>query len=435
MFAFRDDELAKLEKDFSKPVSSFNFIFGRRKVGKTSLVNEYISGKEALYLSCVEMVPSLLYKSLAQQVVNFFKSKENIEEISSFKELLELIALCEVNNKTVIVFDDFQNLMKIEKSILASFYTLWNRKIKAKNFQIIIASSIHSSQKEDINIYGKASVYMVLKSLNFNMIKSILPNLNKNDSMYVYSAFGTNPQYLKLYDVKKDFLLNIKENLLSYEKFIFHEGLSIIKNELSEVGTYCSILHAISMGNKKIGDIAKFLNVKSSYLTRYMQKLVDIMILSKQIPVNDDPTKSKFGRYEIEDNFLKFWFCYVYPNCSLLMKGEDYPVISFIRRDFSKRLVKDAYKRYVLELIEHEPEKFLGYIPTNLGSWWNNKVNDIDVVAYNNKDITFINCKWRQRDSAKHSYEELKTNAQNFETTLNRKYTIFAKNITTKTTK
>lgn len=433
MFAFRDDELAQLEKDFSKPVSSFNFIFGRKKVGKTSLVNEYIKGKEALYLSCVEMVPSLLYKSLAQQVIHFFKPKDKTENVETFKELLELISQCEVNNKTVIVFDDFHNLVKVEKNIFSHFYTLWNRKLKAKNFQLIIASSIHSSQKEDLNIFSKASNCLMLKSLNFNMIKTMLPDLNKNDTMYVYSAFGTNPQYLELYDVKKDFLLNIKENLLTYDKFIFNEGLSIIKNELSEVGTYCSILHAISMGNKKIGDIANFLNVKSSYLTRYMQKLVDIMILSKNIPVNDNPAKSKFGRYEIEDNFLKFWFCYIYPNTSLLQKKEDYPVISFIRRDFSRRLVKDAYKRYVMELIEHEPEKFLGYIPTHLGSWWNNKVNDIDIVAYNNKDITFINCKWRQRDSAKVSYEELKTNAQNFETTLNRKYTIFAKNINTKT--
>ncbi len=433
MFAFRDDELALLEKDFAKPVSSFSFIFGRRKVGKTSLINAYIAEKNALYLSCIEMVPSLLFESLSRQVTTFFKIKID-EKVTDLKSLLTLIALCEVDTKTIIVFDDFHHLMKAEKKLLQTFYTYWGRKLKSKNIQIIICSSVHSSNKDDINIFNKASNYIRLGSLNFNIIKTLLPNLNKNDTMYVYSAFGTNPQYLALYDVKKDFILNIKDNFLNYDSFVFNEGFSIIKDELSEVGTYCSILYAIAMGNKKIGDVATFLSVKSSYLTRYMQKLVDIMILSKHIPVNDNPSKSKFGRYEIEDNFLKFWFCYIYPNSSVLKRKEYYPVISHIRRDFSNRLVKDAYKRYVLELIVHEPEKFLGYVPSAIGGWWNNKVNDIDIVAYNNKDITFINCKWRQRDSAKKSYEELKNNAQNFETSLNRKYTIFAKNITAKAT-
>ncbi len=431
MFAFRDDELSLLEKDFSKPVSSFSFIFGRRKVGKTSLINEYLQEKNALYLSCVEMVPSLFFESLSRQVASFFKIKIE-EQVTDLKALLTLISTCSVDTKTVIVFDDFHHLMKIEKKSLQTFYTLWGRKLKAKNLQIIISSSVLSSNKDDINIFNKAANYIRLESLNFNIIKSQLPDLNKNETMYVYSAFGTNPQYLELYDVKKDFILNVKDNFLSYDSFIFNEGFNIIKDELSEVGTYCSILYAIAMGNKKIGDIANFLNVKSSYLTRYMQKLVDIMILSKHIPINDNPAKSKFGRYEIEDNFLKFWFCYIYPNSSYLKRKEHYPIISHIRRDFSNRLVKDAYKRYVLELIINEPEKFLGYVPSSIGGWWNNKVNDIDIVAYNNKDITFINCKWRQRDSAKDSYEELKNNAQNFETSLNRKYTIFAKNITSK---
>ena len=428
MFLYRDHELNVLGYDFIKPKASYNFIFGRRKVGKTSLINEYIKEKNALYISCTEMIPSLLYNQLAQIIAKFFEKKLN-DKISTFEELLELINEYNVEEKVILVFDDFQNLIKQDKTILKTFYAYWTKKLKYKNLQIIFLSSLKTSDKNDAIVYLNASNSIFLKSLNFHIIKTLLPNLNKNDLMYVYSAFGTNPQYLELYDQKKDFILNIKDNFLSYDSFIYNEGINIIKNDLNEVSTYCSILYAIAMGNNKIGDIASFLNVKSSYLTRYMQKLIDILILSKNIPINDNPKTSKFGRYEIEDNFLKFWFCYIYPNSSILQKRDYYPIVSHIRRDFSKRLVKDAYRRYVLELLVNEPEKFLGYVPISIGGWWNNKTNEIDVIAHNTKDITFINCKWRQKESAKSNYEELKKNTQYFETPLNKNYAIFAKTL------
>lgn len=428
MFLSRDNELELLNNDFIKPTSSFNMIFGRRRVGKTSLINEYIKDKHALYFSCVEMIPSLLYSQLANLVSQFFKKRTKYN-ISTFEELLNVINSFEIDEKIVIIFDDFQNLIKQEKNIMNTFYSCFNKSLKFKNLQIILLSSLHSSDKSDIALYSKSNHQIFLKSLNFHIIKNFLPKLNKNDSMYVYSAFGTNPQYLKLYDEKKDFILNIKDNFLSYDSFVYNEGMNIIKNDLSDVATYCSILYAIAIGNKKIGDIATFLDVKSSYLTRYMQKLIDIMVLSKYIPIDNDPKISKFGRYEIEDNFLKFWFCYIYPNSSFLQKRDYYPIISHIRKDFSKRLVKDAYKRYVVELIDNEPSKFLGYDPIMIGGWWNNKDNEIDVVAYDRKNITFINCKWRQKESSKYNYDELKNNTKHFETTLSKKYAIFAKTL------
>lgn len=428
MFLYRDMEIDTLNEDFNKPTSSFNIIFGRRRVGKTSLINEYIKDKHALYLSCIEMTPELLFSQLANVVSQFFEKRTKYK-INSFEELLNLIVSFEIDEKIVIIFDDFQNMLKQNKHLFNQFYSIWNKNLKQKNLQIIFLSSLHSHDKNDTFIYSKANHQIFLKSLNFNIIKNYLPKLNKNDSMYVYSAFGTNPQYLKLYDEKKDFILNIKDNFLSYDSFIYNEGMNIIKNDLNEVSTYCSILYAVAMGNKKIGDIATFLHLKSSYLTRYMQKLVDIMVLSKHIPINDDVRTTKFGRYEIEDNFLKFWFCYIYPNSSLLQKRDYYPIISHIRRDFSKRLVKDAYRRYVLALVQNESEKFLGYNPIAVGGWWNNKEKEIDVIAYNHKDITFINCKWRQKESAKYNYEELKSNTKYFETSLNRKYAIFAKSM------
>ncbi len=429
MFLRREKELSILEDNFAKPTSDMLFIFGRKKVGKTALVNEYMTNKSVVYISAIEMIPKLYFNNLHKYLMNFFSVKST-EQIDSLEGILEFINAQNIIKKIVIVFDDFQNLIKIDKNALYTISSYWQKELRNKNIQLIITSSVYSSVQKDIKIYEKASSVIFLKSLDISIIKEVIPDAPKADIMYIYASFGTNPNYLKNYDIKKDFILNAKDTFLMSESWLFEEGMSIIKQDLNDILTYSSILHAISMGNNKIGEIASFLGLKSTYLTRYIQRLVDMMIICKIVPINDDKFKSKFGRYFIEDNFLKFWFCYVYPNISTLRKNDLYPVISHIRRDFSKRLVTDAYKNYVYDLISGEPEKFFGYTPIKIGSWWNNKDSEIDIVGFDDKEITFVDCRWRKKDPIEFSYKQLQKKSNNIKTPLIKKYVIFAKNYT-----
>lgn len=425
MFLNRKQELERLDKDFQLPTSTLIFLFGRKQVGKTSLINEYISDKDAIYLSCTEILPKLLFEFFTNIISKYFN--QTISTTTNLEDFLEAINGCEIKRKTVIVLDDFQNLTKLQKDALQVVYKFWSRKLKHKNIQLIISTAIHSSLPEDKKVYENANEIIMLKSLNFTVIKEIIKDVSKNDLMYIYASLGTNVKYLREYNIKKDFVLNLKEIFLNPHSDIFHDGLNIIKNDLSEIGTYSSILYAIAMGNSKIGDIAHCLDVKSSYLTRYLQKLVDMMIITKQVPITDDPSKSKFGRYNIEDNYLKFWFAYIYPNMSQLSKHDTYSVVNNIRNTFSKQMVHPAYKHYIYDLIKSNPEKFLNYTPTKVGRWWNNKDKEIDIVAYNNSDITFVDCKWRTKETAAQSYQNLKEKTQFFDTVLNKNFIIFSK--------
>ena len=429
MFLKREEELSILDDNFFKPTSDMLFIFGRKKIGKTALINEYIANKSAIYVSCIEMMPKLYFSNLHKYLMNFFGVKSSLE-IDSLEGILRFINNQKIVKKIIIVIDDFQNLLKIDKNALNTIYTCWNKELKNKNIQLVISSSIYSSVQSDVKIYNKSSAVILLKSLDISIIKEVIPDVSKTDVMYIYAAFGTNPNYLKNYNINKDFILNVKDTFLVSSSWLFEEGMSIIKQDLNDILTYSSILHAISMGNNKIGEIANFLGLKSTYLTRYIQRLVDMMTIHKVIPINDNKDKSKFGRYFIEDNFLKFWFCYVYPNISILRKNDLYPVVSHIRRDFSKRLVRDAYKNYVYDLISSEPEKFFGYIPVKIGSWWNNKDSEIDIVGFDNKEITFVDCRWRKKDSIESSYSLLRKKSNLVKTPLSKKYIIFAKNYT-----
>ena len=425
MFLYRENELEILQKDFSMPNSSFNFVFGRRKIGKTTFINSYIKGKNAFYFSFLEMMNLITFQNIHKNLEIFYNKK--LDKFEDFESFLKILTKQKFDEKLILVLDDFQNLLKVEKDALNIFYKTWNRDISSLNIQIIILSSICSSNKDDEYIYKKSSNIIKLENLPYSSIKEFLPNVQVGDIMHIFSAYGTNPEYLKLYDIKKDFLLNIKENFLSFEGSFFNEGIDFLKKDLNEISTYSSILYAIALGNNKIGDIASFLNLKSTYLTRYLQKLMDIMIIKKYVPINEDIKNSKFGRYEIEDNFIKFWFCYIYPNYSALQKNDTYGVISYIRNDFTKRIERNAYKSYILSLVKKDPYKFLGFIPYNIGSWWNNKDTQIDIIAYDSKNIIFIDSKWKDTQKLEISYSQLKQKSSEFKTTLNKKYIIFSK--------
>lgn len=423
MFLSRESEIDLLNEDFDKPNSTLNFIFGRRKVGKTALVNEYIKDKKALYLVSFETMASLLIKEFKKTIDIFFNINKN-EEISTLDDLFYYLSKNRINNKIVIVLEDIHNLIKIDKLFLINFNNYWNKYLKNMNIQFIITSSLLPNNFEILQIAKKVDNKIRLKSLGFNTIKKVLPNLSKNDQMNVYTAFGTNPKYLSFYNERKDFRTNVKNNFFRYDGFLYEEGINIIKKDLSDAITYFSILYSISMGNNKIGDIASFLNLKSTYLTRYMQKLIDLMIINRITPINQDPIKTKFGRYEIEDNFLKFWFCYVYPNANNITSNKIHNVQEHIKDDFNKRLLPSAYKKYIFEVLENNPEEFLDYIPKKIASWWNNKDLEIDFIAYNTQTITFIDCKWIKKNSLESEYRLLENKANSFVSQLERKYII-----------
>jgi len=424
MFTYRKNEINLLEEDFNKPSSSLTFIFGRRKVGKTFLINEYIKNKQALYLTAFETMPSLLINKLKESIDDFFNIK-NLEKLESLEKLINYLSKIKIDEKIIIVLENIQELLKIDKTFLIKFSNYWNNYLQKMNIQFIITSAVLPNNFDNLKIAKKVNNVIKLKSLNFNIIKQLYPELNQEDTMYVYSAFGTNPRYLSLYNTQKDFLQNIENTFLNFDSFLYSEGMNIVKKDLGDAITYCSILYAISMGNNKIGNIANFLNLKSSYLTRYMQKLVDLMIVDKTIPINDNPSKSKFGRYEIEDNFLRFWFRYVYINMNNINSNNSNKLLKYLSEDFNENFLSITYKKYVIEVLEEKFESLFDYTPKKTGSWWNNKDLEIDFIAYDSKTITFIDCKWKKDNNIEDDYNDLKTKAKNFDTQLERKYIIF----------
>ncbi len=424
MILKRAFELEILEKDFTSPTSSFTFVFGRKQMGKTTFLQEYIKNKETLFFSCIEVLPHFLFESFQQQIAKKHSIANTL--INSFEGFLQLLNSIDFTKKTVLVFDDIHILSKIQKDIFSVFHTHWNNSLKYKNIQIVFSSSIHSSSKEENFLYTYASKSIFLHAFEYNTIKMLLPNINNEEQLKLFALFGTNIKYLKQYNSEKSFEENIKEILINNQQTIQNDGILLIKSELSDTATYASILFAIANGKNKIGEIAQVLGVKSSYLTRYLQKLQDMMFITKRVPMNEDFAYSKFGRYVITDNYIKFWFKIIYFNAHLYEPNSMKKFLDYLFQSLQEELLPEAFKMHMEELVTKNFETIFGYKPICIGGWWSNKEKQIDMIAYDDCCITFIEFQLQMQENIKRIYDELKIKSEAFETVLEKKYALFS---------
>ena len=413
MFYNREDELSTLENEYKKDTSSFTVIYGRRRVGKTALIQEYIKNKPAIFFYATEANILIQLENLKSQILNLI-NKPYLKDISlqSIEQLFALIEEYDFQKKLVFVIDEYQNLAKLDKSISSRLQAIWDISLKSKNIHLILCGSVVSMMHSEVldysaPLYGRRTSSIHLKQLQFRYIKDFIPNLSLEDQMRVFASFGTIAKYLETYDGKKTFYENVKDNILNKNSFLYSEGYFLLKQELNDLTNYFSILESISKGETKIGNIASKLQVPVTHLTRYLSKLIDLDILTKETPITEpNPLKSKNGRYKFKDNFLAFWFFYVYKNYNFLEINQIDVVLQEIEQNFNDRFVSFAFEDYIKEDILYNPEKYLDFIPLKAGRWWNNK-EEIDIIAFDDENIAFIECKWQNSPTSKKAEAEL----------------------------
>ena len=403
MFINRTKELETLNREYDKKDATFSVIYGRRRVGKTALISEFIKDKPSIYLYATQDSLTIQLGMLTQQIKEFANPQiRDYLNFKTFEEAFEFISKLELDSKLVIVIDEYQNLVYKDKVFSSKLQRVWDMYLQhSQIFLILCGSTLSMIQSEVLNysapLYGRRTSNIHLKELNFCYIKDFIPHTDRLTQMQIYSSFGTIPKYLIEYDSELNFIENVKQNILDKNSYLYSEGNFLLKDEISDSTTYFSILLSISNGNRKIGAIASSLGVNSSYLSKYMLKLIELGFVEKEIPITEkNPSKSKMGLYKIKDKFLNFWFFYVYKNYNYLEIGLVEYVIKEIETNFNDRFVSFAFEEYIKEQILLNPTKYLSFVPLKVGRWWNHK-EEIDLVAYDDEHIAFIECKWQNK--------------------------------------
>lgn len=402
-FIDREAEMKTLEQEYKREGSSLVILYGRRRVGKTTLISEFIKNKNAMFFLASEESEVQNRNAFKEKAAAFIKSDLLVDaSVSSWDTIFKAIMDTSFDTKPVIVIDEFQYIGKSNPAFPSVFQRIWEEILKNKSVMVILCGSLISMMESqtlnyDSPLYGRRTAQIKLKQIPFRYYKQFFPKKDENALIEMYSVTGGVPKYIEFFRESDNIYEAIEQSILNPSGYLYDEPYFLLQQEVSEIGSYFSLIKAIAAGNSKLSAIATVLETKATSLTKYLKTLIDLDILEREVPVTEDnPEKSKKGLYKIKDNYLRFWFAFVYPNMSFIESDNGEIVLSKIRKGLISNHTAFVYEDVCREKMWqlNAGEKWDFHF-SKLGRYWDNQT-EIDIAAIDpeGKNLILGECKY-----------------------------------------
>ena len=366
-FIGRDRELAVLEEFAGSGRAELFVLYGRRRVGKTELLQRFCKGRKAVYF-------------LAAQV----RDKDNLEAFRlALKEAIDDPLLDSIDfrdwpaalafaaeragdSRLVVILDEFPYLCEANKGLPSLVQRFWDSRGKRSQLMLVLCGSQVSFMEREVlaersPLFGRRTGQRRLEPLLPLEALSFFPTWDVGERMTAYAVLGGMPAYLMRFRGGKSFEDNLLREVLRPEGYLFDEVNFLLRSEMNQPATYNSILHAVARGSERVGDIAAAVGVDSTTANKYLFTLRELGLVERHVPLTDpDPLRSRKGTYRIADRFLAFHFRHVQPHLSLIEAGRGRSVYErFIQPDLGT-LVEDARVDFLLAHLERDASELVG---------------------------------------------------------------------------
>lgn len=432
-FIGRTSELKTLEKEYHRE-AGFVVIYGRRRVGKTTLIKEFIREKNAMYFLATEELESENMKNFVN-TFSRFSGMDYLEnaKFADWESIFRIFAQYKPEEKKILVIDEFQYLISVNPAFASIFQRIWDTFLSDSNVMVVLCGSLISMMLKEVlsyesPLYGRRTAQIKLSPLNFSEFCLNYEGMSFEDLVKLYSITGGVPKYMELLNESADIMENIKTEILQRGSFLYEEPIFLLEKEVKNTMTYFSVIKTIAAGNHKLSDIASALEVKSNFLSPYLGVLIDLEILEKRTPATERfPDKSRKGQYYIKDNFINFWFRFVAPYKGELEIGNMEPVIRKLETNMT-----DSHVSFVFEEISRQSLRSSGipYVFNRIGSYWEKTV-EIDVCAVDEADKVCVlgECKYWKKSVDMKVYSQLREKSQSIKELKDYKtiYALFSK--------
>ena len=409
-FYNRENELALLHKieKLSNRSAQMTFVVGRRRIGKTSLLMKATENTDFIYLFVAKKNEALLCTEFAEEI----RQKLNIPifgEIKTFKDLFSLLMELSKTRLFTLIIDEFQEFTSVNPSIYSDMQNIWDSNKEQSKINLILCGSVYSMMTKIFEnskepLFGRATQRIHLKAFDILTLKEILndyyPTYTPEDLLAFYLFTGGVAKYVELLIQAEAFTFETMLNqILSENSLFLEEGKNVLIDEFGkDYGNYFSILSLIASGKTSRVEIESIMEIQTG---GFLERLENEYGLIKKVrPILAKPN-SRTVKYSIEDNFLKFWFRFIYKYRSAVEAGNLDYLKEIIRRDYTT-YSGTILEKYFTEQLKAE-KKY-----NNMGTYWErNNQNEIDIVAIDdlNKTVLFAEVK---RNKNNISIEKLK---------------------------
>ena len=404
MFLGREQELADLEELYALDQFQLFILYGRRRVGKTTLLNEFCKNKETIFYSAEQSNTKLNLDKFSELVFQHYKETA-LSPFASWENALSYIYQRQNDRRLVLVFDEFPYLVRKNKVLLSTLQHMIDHTLKnSKLFIILCGSYMGFMEKEVLGakspIFGRRTGQLKLLPFDYRTSIRFMDGVSPEDQLKLYGAFGGTALYLSQIQPKQSFEANIKKAFLRVTAYLYEEPLLLLRQEVQEPGVYNAVIEAIATGYTKSNEIATKIGEEPAKCLKYIHTLCELGILYKETPFGEKETARK-TIYGISDLMFRFWYRYVFANRTLLETGATEIV-------WKQKIAPDyaTYMGFVFEQVCRDyllKQNLKGTLPilfTSIGRWWgsdpvNRKAIEIDLIASDGKQYIIGECKWR----------------------------------------
>lgn len=409
MFVARTHELSVLSRLYDRGEFQMAVVYGRRRVGKTALLDEFTKDKRTLFFTAQQKSNAINLRSFSREVYRFFGLPATTGAFATWEDALRFLATrAQDGNPFVFVFDELPYAAQAEPSLPSTLQITIDHEFQSTNALMILCGSNEGFMESNVlgrksPLYGRRNAQIKLQPFDYLDASLMMPACTPIERIQLYTTFGGTPYYLKQIDSAEPFEENIRRLFFDISGVLYAEPQMLLRQELREPALYSSVLDAVASGATAPKAIAERAGVDENSVGKYLTTLVGLSLVEKVVPFGEGP-HSRRGIYRIKDPFFSYWYRFVSPYAGAIEAGAGAAVARTASGPALATYIGKHFEAICLQWLMRK--NALGELPllaSAFGPWWGTDPSareevDIDVIVADavSKRALFGECKWRE---------------------------------------
>ena len=410
MFIGRKRELAVLRKLYETDAFQLPVIYGRRRVGKTSLIAHFAAGVPTIFFTATEDSAQANLRNLSREYFAFEHSDADPAAapiFPNFQTAFESIFALAERHRVIFVIDEYPYLAKADPSVSSVLQMLIDRNKDASRLFMILCGSSLSFMREQVlseksPLYGRRTAQLEIKPIDFFEALGFFPDTSPVDAACYYGMVGGVPLYLRQFNPALSLGENVEAAFLDPSSLLFEEPTNLVKQEVQKAATYNAVIGAIADGKTTNNEIATTIGSSSAEIGYPLKELQRIGLVERKLPFGG---KGRRAVYRLSDNLFAFWYRFVLPSKSLVERGMSTRVLGRIEERLPEYM-GPIFEQICLQwLWRQNAEGALPFEFDCAGRWWGGdpttrSEEEIDIVcADRSRVVAVAECKWRNQSA------------------------------------
>ena len=426
MFIGRERELVSLKEFYDKDGIGMTVIYGRRRIGKSTLITEFVKDKKNIFYTATKVGKNRNLDLFSNQVLDMLMPGMGDIKFETIESVFDFINKNIRDEKVVLVIDELPYWAEKDEALLSVLQKYIDTVWKDKNLKIILCGSALSFMENNVlseksPLFGRRDSQIKLETFDYLDSAKFVPNYSNEDKAICYGITGGVAKYLSMIDPTKSIDENIVKLFFRTDGYLYDETKNLLTQEFADITIVNNIVEQIASGENALNIIAGKIGEKEQTVLYSLDKLVHVGLVEKKKCITDEKNKKK-TQYVLKDSMFKFWYKFIPKATSVIEmgQGEIYyqKVVKPMLHSFMGSIFEEMCRYYVLKqgiIGEY------GCFVTSVGTWWgvenmkedNGNIRaqsaDIDVVAISEIDKKSIigECKFKNEKIDKGIYETL----------------------------